>query len=748
LRWHFRESLHPSGSTIYGNKEKLLYIINLFYKKFNKYFIEYNKINKYNNKYKYKIKTYKIKVLRKIKNLKRFFFFNNERNKGWRIFSYLNTFSIKYHLNHLLWHSPYSYFIFNKNNVLDNKLLSKTLFLFNYNLNKILYNVTFYSYIFNILFNILDIKEEWSYYLTENNDILVVNVNLINLTFYYCYNYGNFFYLNLNELDLYRFFLSLLKNYYNNFLIRLIRYRYIIDKKDFKIIKFLNRYIKHCYNSIYFKMRYFIYQTHETYIRYIKRKYLRFLRKQYWVKNHVDFLPNWFIFDYYIKSFIKYLFNKYFIKENFILWWLNYRLNYSFFFYIWIYIYKLKFSKILNFEKHYIYYIFQNLLNKIKNIFFILFSKINENIIYIIWYFELIKNNFIFLLYLKNRINTINLLYKLNFLNYYFYIKINMINILNFIIDLKYLLYFKLNIEEIFQYLIKYLQNINNKLIYFKSNYYYFKKQKLIKKRKRRVPIMSLLSTTLKRNWFSLKNRSSNFFSFYNIYILNTKLIYDIIGNNINIYNFFFLITSNIPFIKKKIFNFSNIFIITFLLYILFFIIIFLINKKFFKLFFINKKYSEINFEFKFKVLKNNNIYNKKFSELNKKKLYIYKIFLFNSLKNLNIINFFYDKKKIWYLKFFNYKKYMDNVSYDQFWQNKPIYKTLVLLNKFVNLNNLNNYMKKYMKFFLIKKFPLINIFNDLLMGSELDIKNNKISFKIICKNKTSCILFIKNLFR
>jgi hypothetical protein len=72
----------------------------------------------------------------------------------------------------------------------------------------------------------------------------------------------------------------------------------------------------------------------------------------------------------------------------------------------------------------------------------------------------------------------------------------------------------------------------------------------------------------------------------------------------------------------------------------------------------------------------------------------------------------------------------MDNVSYDQFQQNKPIYKTLVLLNKFVNLNNLNNYMKKYMKFFLIKKFPLINIFNDLLMGSELDIKNNNILFK------------------
>jgi len=94
--------LHPSGTGIYGNKKKFMYIIDLFYKKFNKYFIEYNKINKYNHLFKYKIKSYKIKVLRKINNLKKLFFFNNKRNKGLRFFSYLNTFSIKYHLKHLL----------------------------------------------------------------------------------------------------------------------------------------------------------------------------------------------------------------------------------------------------------------------------------------------------------------------------------------------------------------------------------------------------------------------------------------------------------------------------------------------------------------------------------------------------------------------------------------------------------------------------------------------------------------------
>ena len=431
LRWHFKELLNQSGSGTYGNRDKFMYLIDLFYKKFNKYFVEYNKINQYNKIYKLKINSYKIKVLRKIKNLKKYFFYNNKRNKGLRVFSYLNSFSIQYHIKHILWHSPYSFLLFKKNNILNNIKVNNN-FVFEYKFQKIYYNVIFYSYIFNILLNIFDIKEEWAYYLTDNNNFFI-NLNLLHLTFYYCYNYGNFFYFYLNELDIFRFFISLLKNYYNNFLMKLIRYRYIWEKKNYKINFLLKRYLKCWYKSIYFKVRYFIYQTHETYIRYVKRKYLRFLRKKYWIRNRVDLIPFWFIFDYYIKSFIKFLFNNYFIKSNYIYWWLNYRLKYSIFFIFWLYIKKIEYFNLMFLKKTSFWNFYKNIKLKI-----LYFCKKNDNILKShIWYLKLIINNFIFLLYFNYKIIFLQLLYKIIFFNYSYFIKITIIKIFNLIIDLK-----------------------------------------------------------------------------------------------------------------------------------------------------------------------------------------------------------------------------------------------------------------------------------------------------------------------
>ena len=109
-------------------------------------------------------------------------------------------------------------------------------------------------------------------------------------------------------------------------------------------------------------------------------------------------------------------------------------------------------------------------------------------------------NNFIFFIYMDYNFDILKSLYKLIFFNYFFFIKMNMLNIFNFIIDFKYLFFFNFNIEETLNFFVKYMQNIKNKFIYFKSNYYFFKKQKLLRRRKRHVPLYSFLSTTLKRN--------------------------------------------------------------------------------------------------------------------------------------------------------------------------------------------------------------------------------------------------------
>jgi hypothetical protein len=154
---------------MFGNRDKFMYIIKLFFKKFNKYFIECNKINKYNNSHSNKIKSYKIKVLRKIKNLKKYFYFNTRRNKGLRLFSYLNTFSVQYHVKHLLWHSPYSYLLLKKSNIFNNINPDRSIFFsyrYKYYDMKLIDEIEkvndtiYYCFVFNILLNVLDIKEE------------------------------------------------------------------------------------------------------------------------------------------------------------------------------------------------------------------------------------------------------------------------------------------------------------------------------------------------------------------------------------------------------------------------------------------------------------------------------------------------------------------------------------------------------------------------------------------------------------
>jgi hypothetical protein len=120
------------------------------------------------------------------------------------------------------------------------------------------------------------------------------------------------------------------------------------------------------------------------------------------------------------------------------------------------------------------------------------------------------------------------------------------------------------------------------------------------------------------------------------------KNIY-IIKKDINLYHFFFIIINIFPFLKKKLLKLNISIGLIYIFYLIFFLIIFFINKKYFKIFFINKKYNLLNIDFKMRIKKNKNIFNK-ILNLNKKNLYVYKFFLFK-FKILNFINIFYNKK-------------------------------------------------------------------------------------------------------
>ena len=283
------------------------------------------------------------------------------------------------------------------------------------------------------------------------------------------------------------------------------------------------------------------------------------------------------------------------------------------------------------------------------------------------------------------------------------------------------------------------MQNVKNKMVFFKSNTYYFKKQKLIRRRKRRIPLFSLFSTNLKRNWFFLKNRSSNFFVFHNMYLLNIKNFF-FLKLEFNLYDLYFLIINTIPFLKKYIYNLKSSLIIIYIIYIFFLLIIFFINKNFFSFFFIsnkfNKKNIDLNFKFKNKI--NHNIFTT--INLNKKNLYMYKFFLFKLTKKFNFINFFFKKKYFFVNKFYNLRLYLNHASYDQYNKNIPLYKNISFFLKFVNVNKFSDYVKKYTKFFYIQKFPFLKILNDFLMFSELNYRKHNVDLQY--KKLADCFYF------
>src|SRR6185437_2452139 len=89
-----------------------------------------------------------------------------------------------------------------------------------------------YSLVFNLYLNIFEINE----------NIFSFNQLFIDSELKNYYNFGIYNYYNSSDLDTYRLIMNFIFYYYNNFLYRLIRYRYILDSKDYTFFKFFKRY--------------------------------------------------------------------------------------------------------------------------------------------------------------------------------------------------------------------------------------------------------------------------------------------------------------------------------------------------------------------------------------------------------------------------------------------------------------------------------------------------------------------------
>jgi hypothetical protein len=73
------------------------------------------------------------------------------------------------------------------------------------------------------------------------------------------------------------------------------------------------------------------------------------------------------------------------------------------------------------------------------------------------------------------------------------------------------------------------------------------------------------------------------------------------------------------------------------------------------------------------------------------------------------------------------------------------MYKKNFFLTIFVNADKLNNYIKNYMHFFLLKKMPIIKILNDYLSFSNLNIKKegNLFQYQKLVDNFSFNFIFI-----
>ena len=522
----------------------------------------------------------------------------------------------------------------------------------------------------------------------------------------YYFNFGNFWSCNINFLDFYRIFISLIFKYYNNFLYWISRFRYILEVKNYnKWYSFLLRIFnfKRFWNEFYIRWRFQIYRF-QVYAKIIHQMDIKLFEdiKSLTFRTHKNQkIPFWFLFDLYIKGFVYLLLKFYFTESIFIFWWLYIILKFNCLFLLYLYIKYFIYIKL-----NYFAVLFVKIINS-----FSFFFKLKR-----MYYFckEFILNNFyicynlkwyLIILYELN----IKLLIKFLYLQYKYNIIFKLLNIsftLNYLIFVKDYFFNKINFIYKLIKIFRLFFNYKNGNIYYKMNYYYFRRQqnhlyKSVWKRNLQYGFNHVLTLHRIDSFYHL---TKNFYFYKNLYFftLNTWInLYQKINLNLNLNYFFLGLFNSFVFFKYKSFI-NNIVFYYILLYFIIWIFLYVFYNSFFNLFFFNKVIL-INFENKISKLKNNNYINLLNFKIFKFKVKMKKV---NFLKYLNYIN-------IWYIKYFllnfnmlNYFNIINKISF-KFSKKLYLYKYLLLLYRFKNL-------KKNLNLGVIDNFKNKKIFNTL----------------------------------
>ncbi len=652
--------------------------INIISKLFKQHFFAYfiycdYTINTYNDLYYIKITSYNLKVLNKINNLKRFFYFQNKYTTGSSIFKYLNSFSLAYHIKHFLWNSPYSFLFFQEDfvsnlnyinkdvniNALSYKIEKKDTdtylgFIINIFFEKekeyLIVNFHNYSMLFNLFANTIALNSNW-YNINIYHDNIDSFLYLISFSNYYNCGYSIFkpFYI----VDIYRFIINFIFEYYTNFLYKLTRYRYILDYKNYTLYTFLKYYFNF-ENKINFYLKIRITAID---LKFISRlfKYLVISKNKYSHNAYKKTLiPFWFIFDYYIKLFIYFLLNKYYVKEFFVYYWIykfkNYFILNCDLVYITIFFFALK---LFIYKYFYIFLFDFNVSN-----FIITYFNLFNSFIFYYWYCSLVFQFNIDYLYLLDNLK-INLILK--------WIILNWVQLDLYKYNLNKIIFIKLYLEKLLTYYLKIFFNLKNTFVFFKPNYIYYRKQRnhrILNRIKFNDIIFN--NTITYRNKATFKHLTNNILFFKNIYLTNVyNYVYLLNVTNINIENF----TNLFFYLFKYNYIYLNVFIYV-LLYWLVWIFLFIFYKKFLNIFFFCN-FENSNYEYNWNKLFNDSAV--KLSKKFHKKDYI----IFKNVNIKNSKNFY----SIFFTTFFKKLSFINNIKY----------KILFLKNKHHNQKYWNN---------------------------------------------------------